>query len=113
MAPTFTCWIHKVASTSWSEVFFNLVGKEVPPIHLHEATEKFAPPPSLLPSIMSTSLVFTVVRHPFERLVSAFRDKFELAKKYAYVYSRYAHLISGGHGGARPTFSQFVDYLLS
>ena len=104
------CWIHKVASTSWSKVFLQLAGLEVPLSRTHEATVKFSPKkPGQLASAISTSLVFTIVRHPFERLVSAYRDKFELAKKYAYVYSHYTPRI-GVHG--RPTFSQFVDYLL-
>lgn len=103
------CWIHKVASTSWSKVFFQLAGKEVPLSRTHEATQRFAPTADQLPTALSTSLVFTVVRHPFERLVSAYRDKFELARKSAYVYSHYSFKISGGR---RPSFSQFVDYLL-
>ena len=104
------CWIHKVASTSWSKVFLQLAGLEVPLSRTHEATQKFSPKkPGQLASAISTSLVFTIVRHPFERLVSAYRDKFELAKKYAYIYSHYTPRM-GVHG--RPTFSQFVDYLL-
>ena len=101
---------YKVASTSWSKVFLQLAGLEVPLSRTHEATQKFSPKkPGQLATAISTSLVFTIVRHPFERLVSAYRDKFELAKKYAYIYSHYTPRI-GGHG--RPTFSQFVDYLL-
>ena len=117
------CWIHKAASSSWSEVFFYLKGREVPPSRLHEATQYF----SLrshgvdLPSALRSSLVFTIVRHPFDRLVSAYRDKFELARKYAYVFQHYASKIlsvsnpdpSGrGHHLRRPTFSEFVTYLL-
>ena len=76
------CWIHKVASTSWSKVFLQLAGLEVPLSRTHEATQKFSPKkPGQLATAISTSLVFTIVRHPFERLVSAYRDKFELAKK--------------------------------
>lgn len=112
------CWVHKVASTSWSKVFFNLVGREVPPTRLHEAAQQFSIQPSQLPGAISNSLVFMVVRHPFERLVSAYRDKFELAKKYAYVYSRYAYKILGlktqaeAERSRRPTFSEFVSYIL-
>lgn len=73
---------------------------------------------------LRNSLVFTIVRHPFERLVSAFRDKFELAKPYAYIYNHYAADVINianehnpkprvGHRVIRrPTFSEFVDYLL-
>ena len=101
----------QVASTSWSKVFLQLAGKKTPASRIHEATLRFAPEHSELPAAISTSLVFTVVRHPFERLVSAFRDKFELANKYSYVYSLYASKVTG-HRGGRPSFSQFVDYLL-
>ena len=119
------CWIHKVASSSWSEVFFYLKGKEVPPSRLHEATQFF----SLrsqgveLKTALRNSLVYTFVRHPFERLVSAYRDKFELAPKFAYIFNHFAAKIlnmtipapikTGGHRVIRrPTFSEFVDYLL-
>lgn len=113
------CWVHKVASSSWSKVFFNLQGKEVPTIRLHEAAQQFSIDSSRLPGAISNSLVFLTVRHPFERLVSAYRDKFELAKKYAYVYSRYAYKILGmktpaeAERARRPTFSEFVSYILS
>ena len=103
------CWIHKVASTSWSRVFLQLAGQQVPLSRSHEATQRFSPTSSVLPIAISTSLVFTIVRHPFERLVSAYRDKFQLARKSAYVYSHYSPKM-GGQG--RPSFRQFVDYLL-
>jgi len=112
------CWIHKVASSSWSKVFFNLKGKQVPTSRLHEAAQQFSIPSIKLPSAISNSLLFTIVRHPFERLVSAYRDKFELSKKYAYVYTMYASKILGlksltdTQRVRRPTFSEFVDYLL-
>lgn len=115
------CWIHKVASSSWSKVFFSLKGQEVPASRLHEAAQKFSLSSSNtdLRTSIRNSLVFTIVRHPFERLVSAYRDKFELAKKYAYVYSHYANKILNLSSPLqvakhrRPTFSEFVDYLLS
>lgn len=112
------CWIHKVASSSWSTVFFNLKGKDVPPSRLHEAAQQFSVPSSKLPGAISNSLVFTIVRHPFERLVSAYRDKFEFSKKYAYIYTKYASKILGlktpaeAERARRPTFSEFADYLL-
>ena len=43
---------------------------QVPTSQLHMAPDKFRPNPADLPSALSNSLVFTVVRHPFERLVS-------------------------------------------
>ena len=70
-----------------------------------------------LQSALSTSLVFTIVRHPLERLVSAYRDKFQFAKKYAYIYNNYAGQVmnttsAGSRTSRRPSFSDFVNYLL-
>merc|ERR1719483_1614620 len=110
------CWVQKVASSSWSRVFYQLAGIQVPASRLHEATQQFSPSHTDLPIALANSLVFTVVRHPFERLVSAYRDKFELAKKSAYVYTMYAPKIlkNSKHRltSPRPTFLQFVDYLI-
>jgi len=114
------CWIHKVASSSWSKVFFSLKGVDVPASRLHEAAQKFSLSSANtdLETSIANSLVFTIVRHPFERLVSAYRDKFELAKKYAYVYSHYANKVLNLSSPLqvakhrRPTFSEFVNYLL-
>lgn len=114
------CWIHKVASSSWSKVFFYLKGTDVPASRLHEAAQKFSlsSAKTELETSIANSLVFTIVRHPFERLASAYRDKFELAKKYAYIYSHFANKILNlaspleVNKHRRPTFSEFVDYLL-
>ena len=102
---------------------------QVPVSRLHEAAQYFHPQKNQVSPAVTNSLVFTFVRHPFERLVSAYRDKFEFAKKYSYVYSLYAGKILGINKlkerlhikdsksmsvlhGQRPTFEQFVDYLL-
>jgi len=116
------CWIHKVASSTWSQLFFNLHGKKVPVSRLHEAAQYFHPDSARVSEAVSNSLVFTFVRHPFERLVSAYRDKFELARKYSYVYSQYVTKIlnidnkqarvSHGLNSRRPTFKEFVNYLI-
>ena len=65
------------------------------------------------------------MRHPFERLVSAYRDKFELGSRSDYIYLTYAAAVLQLAGkesqspnfkavlsAPRPTFRQFVDYLL-
>ena len=125
------CWMRKAASTSWNKIFFTLVNKKVPEQNLHEAAAFFRPKKESLQKIFDESISFTFVRHPFVRLVSAFRDKFELGAKNNYIYKMYAADIlnipaaSGEKTEAymrmiyskiaslpRPTFPQFVDYLL-
>ena len=98
---------------------------KVPSSRLHEAAQYFHPRPADLPTALSNALVFTFVRHPFERLVSAYRDKLELAKMHGYVYTRYAYKIIKHASGQdklaaslamrqrrRPTFAEFVAYLV-
>jgi len=119
------CWVHKAASSSWNKIFFQLVGKtKVEKQNLHEAAAFFRPSSSQLSGLVASSLLFAVVRHPFERLVSAFRDKFEVGSRTDYIYKLYAAPIlqikantkaiesSLVRRSGRPTFIQFVDYLL-
>ena len=54
---------------------------------------------------------FFFVRHPFERLVSCFRDKFELGSTSDYIYKNFK-IVQDMTKNQRPTFSQFVDYLI-
>ena len=127
------CWIHKAASSSWNKIFFEKSNIKIKEENLHMAAEMFRPPKSEnLGALLNSSFSFTFVRHPFDRLVSAFRDKFELGKKTDWCYKMYAADILGisigGHmkkdtaymsyvydkvkNIQRPTFPQFVSYLL-
>lgn len=59
-------------------------------------------------------------RHPFERLLSAYRDKFERPNR-SYYYKKYGnHIISsyqneqtGINSVRQPTFSQFLKFIIS
>lgn len=126
------CWVHKAASTSWNKIFIQLAEKAlnrtliIPERNLHEAAAIFRPPGEGIDQLISKSLLFMVVRHPFERLVSAYRDKFELGSKFDFIYLSYAADIlkiryTGGTDVKkkaklsklpRPSFVQFIDYLL-
>ena len=99
--------------------------------NLHEAAAYFRPQRHNLHKIFEESVTFMFVRHPFERLVSAYRDKFELGAKNNWMYKMYAADILNITEKsmdktekylntiyrkvvnlARPTFPQFVSYLL-
>ena len=125
------CWIRKAASTSWNKIFFDLVKHKMKEENLHEAAAYFRPHRGNLQRIFKESNSFTFVRHPFVRLVSAFRDKFELGAKNNWIYKMYAaDVLDIPEARAdkteaymrniyrkivnlpRPSFRQFVSYLL-
>ena len=80
------CWIHKAASSSWNKIFFEKINKKIKSSNLHTAAQVFRPKASQLDHLLDTSDSFLFVRHPFERIVSAFRDKFELGLKTDWCY---------------------------
>ena len=58
------------------------------------------------------SLKFYFVRHPFERLVSCYRDKFEFGAKSNYIFKTFNPSVIKSKHPNRPTFVEFVDYLV-
>ena len=73
------CWIHKVASSSWNRIFFELSNLAVPEdSDLHTASHVFRPreDASLQDLFDKSAVSFAFVRHPFERLVSVYRYLF-------------------------------------
>jgi len=128
------CWIHKAASSSWNKIFFDKIHVKMKSSNLHTAAQRFRPEKSeSLPELFENAKVsFLFVRHPFERLVSAYRDKFELGLKTDWCYKMYAgdilnitlptHKVKDGaflnamyikvKNLPRPTFAEFVAYLL-
>merc|ERR1711997_862648 len=74
------CPVFKAASTSWLLNYFKLSNSSSSPKegNLHTKITNLFPPPAtskLGKQIYSESVKFIIVRHPFERLVSAYRDK--------------------------------------
>ena len=74
------CPVFKVASTSWLINYLKLSNSSTNPKKgdLHAKVTDLFPPPAtfkLRKQIFEESIKFMIVRHPFERLVSAYRDK--------------------------------------
>ena len=74
------CPVFKAASTSWLVNYLKLSNSTSSPKegNLHKRITDLFPPPAtfkLRKKIFNESIKFLIVRHPFERLVSAYRDK--------------------------------------
>lgn len=128
------CKVPKAASTSWLHAFLEIAGeKDVSSKDMagkHALLRERYPmlTNSLLKRIMPTTLKFMVVRHPFERALSAYRDKLEdyardLKDRGGYYYAIYGKKIvkayrKEGTSGEdsnqhrEPTFREFIQYLL-
>ena len=71
-------------------------------------------------SSLPNAIVFLIARHPFERLVSGYRDKFltqedNLSNKYKVVNDilvRYRNQTYNSKAYKEPTFTEFVRYIL-
>lgn len=122
------CNVFKAASTSWMYNFNLMAGyspqflrktKDVP---LQLARQKY-PRPSVekLKEAINESISFIIVRHPFERLVSAYKDKIQYALPNSHhhklgnrIIQKYRKTVNGKPTSLlkHPTFSEFVNYLL-
>eukprot|EP00095_Tigriopus_kingsejongensis_P006855 maker-scaffold176_size284796-snap-gene-1.18 protein:Tk06855 transcript:maker-scaffold176_size284796-snap-gene-1.18-mRNA-1 annotation:"carbohydrate sulfotransferase 11-like" len=116
------CNVFKSGSSSWMYIFNQLAGHEPrflkktkgkPPMTL--AREFYTRPSAEeLLATWPTSLSFIVARHPFERLVSGYRDKILNALKGSY-HDKMGKEIQRRYGRAKfrkPTFPDFVRYIL-
>ncbi|KAK8735269.1 hypothetical protein OTU49_005594 [Cherax quadricarinatus] len=130
------CKVPKAASTSWLHALLEVAGvqdvasKDMAGKHalLREKYPLLAT--ALLKRIMPTTLKFMVVRHPFERVLSAYRDKLEdyerdIKDRGGYYYAIYGKRIVKAYRKftsddenhtyslrKEPTFREFVHYLL-
>ncbi|XP_055608775.1 carbohydrate sulfotransferase 11 [Uranotaenia lowii] len=126
------CNVFKAASTSWMYNFNLLAGyspeflKKTKDVPLQLARQKY-PRPSVeaLREAINGSISFIIVRHPFERLVSAYKDKIQYALPNSHhqklgvrIVQKYRKTpVKNPEGGRRgqswyPTFAEFVNYLL-
>nr|CAD7256655.1 unnamed protein product [Timema shepardi] len=126
------CNVFKAASTSWMYNFNILAGytpkflKTSKVIPLNLARKKY-PRPSMedLQSALNDSIAFLIVRHPLERLLSAYRDKLQFSLPHTlhqklgneivnkYRTPRPFNIKTSGPKNPRwPFFSEFVNYLV-
>ena len=128
----FWCKVPKAASTSWAELFLSARKRATNNRGLtHTTLRRLMPrPKSLLElrNIQTKSFSFMTVRHPFDRLLSAYRDKFfrldnssEEDTKATKFYTLYGSSIIKTYRKEPPqnimynnvpTFKEFVSYLL-
>ncbi|XP_046436283.1 carbohydrate sulfotransferase 11 isoform X1 [Neodiprion fabricii] len=122
------CNIFKAASTSWMYNFNLLAGysaqflKASKTVPLTLARQRYPRPTAKeLATYLNDSVSFLIVRHPFERLLSGYRDKLEQSLPNTYHSKLGVHILShyrrktasGSRQGPRyPLFEEFVRWLL-
>jgi hypothetical protein len=124
------CRVGKAGTTAWSVLFLLLRDTPLPAIRAavanltaHDLLKRtFPSKPSerghrVRGAHGTDYFTFVVVRHPFTRLLSAFRDKLERLTEYNVRYHikdapRMSDRRYNSTVAASPTFPEFVDYLL-
>jgi len=117
------CPVFKAASTTWLMNYMRLhdpAAETHKSGNLHKEITELFPPPSvfkLRKKIFSESLKFMVVRHPFERVVSAYRDKLAGFSRNPHYLDMRKRIIQRHRKKKKdnsniPTFHEAVDFLL-
>ncbi|ODM96899.1 Carbohydrate sulfotransferase 8 [Orchesella cincta] len=131
------CKVPKAGSTTLTKMFLRLAGSKnyKNNTRVHKLLRDFYPriPNKLMLDKMKTTKSFLVVRDPFERILSAYRDKLESYNRdlvyrdgfYHETYGRFmvqqphskqTNLSSNGNATAsirkEPTWNEFIAYLL-
>jgi len=121
------CKVPKAGSSTWTFNFLKLAGVKDPKSKIHKALRDHYPKQSSN-SIMKDTFRFMVARHPFERILSAYRDKLEdlsrdIEAREGYYYTMYGKHIVAEYRDTRdranmtgvlePTWREFVTYLLN
>jgi len=119
------CKVPKAGSSTWTFNYLKLAGIQASDHKIHKLLRDYFPKPKDNRALRDTYR-FMVVRHPFERILSAFRDKLEsldrdLINRDGWYFSKYGKAIVSGYredmsgnssSKAEPTWREFVTYLL-
>ncbi|XP_070581489.1 carbohydrate sulfotransferase 11-like [Ptychodera flava] len=112
------CVIAKVGATNWRQAFLKLAGTYKENVGIYQQPIKsitgFKPAAQM--SMLKTYTKVMFVRHPFERLLSAYLDKFIENPDYSFL-KQYGKAIrktanSNGSLDGSLTFDKFVSFLL-
>ncbi|KDR22013.1 Carbohydrate sulfotransferase 11 [Zootermopsis nevadensis] len=126
------CPIYKAGSTTWMEIFATIGGVMTPNnrmrlskglIQINQLARMVYPKAKDTKAtlkLLPETTRFIIVRHPFERILSAYRDKLEHRKDREFYYRRYGrHIVRLQRDGnatfadrAEPTFMEFLQYLV-
>lgn len=117
------CKVPKAGSSTWTFNFLKLAGIHDPKQKIHKALRDHYPKPANNKALQGT-FRFMVVRHPFERILSAYRDKLEdlardMEARDGFYHTRYGKAIvteyraKGVVGGPEPSWKEFVTYLIN
>ncbi|XP_069681993.1 carbohydrate sulfotransferase 11-like [Periplaneta americana] len=125
------CPVYKAGSTTWMEIFATMGGVMTPEnrkrlnkglIQMNQLARTAYPKITNVKQtveFLPETTRFIIVRHPFERLLSAYRDKLEHRKGREFYFRRYGRFIvrsqrdtnSTSLEKVEPTFVEFLRYL--
>lgn len=116
------CYIPKVACTTWKKIMAQLVGLKSHSVHDQRFNLLSSHSRAEVRFILQNYYKFLFVREPFERLLSAYRDKFtsktRVYKKYAKKIKRSVRARLGANAttlaeGGDISFQEFISYLIN
>lgn len=128
------CYVPKVACTNWKRVMMVLTGQSnasnlvsIPAdlAHANSSSVRLSQlPANQINHVLREYTLFLIVRHPFERLLSAYRNKFtDNLPSSKYFQSRYGRQIIKKYrptatatdldSGANVSFPEFISFLLN
>ncbi|XP_070579573.1 carbohydrate sulfotransferase 11-like [Ptychodera flava] len=113
------CLIPKAGATNWRRAFLELAGTLKKGVGIHDQPIKLFRNcrPNIQKTALTTYTKIMFVRHPFERLLSAYLDKFIENPEYSFLkrYGKYIRYSPDGNGSldGNLSFGKFVNFLLA